>query len=291
MRDKGIDKGSIRYFDDSHRNARGLEKNFFGFRKMFRDYHVKLNVPFYDACCPALTGDIYPVRFNAGTSSLERFNGTTWVAADDTVSSIQTGLTAFAGGGQGSAVALTAGFNEVGTAATAGDSVKLPTAVAGTTVTVKNDGATAIDVFPFLGDTINDGSANTAVRVAPQSTVSFVAINATNWEADNQVISTNTISEQTSAAGVTIDSVLLKDGGVSNSGATMFAGFFPTTAAQALTGAGAINVTAFLTKFTSSGAAQALTLAAGTQTRCRWWFRCINSYICRWYDHNFHYSR
>ena len=45
----------------------------------------------------------------------------------------------------------------------------------------------------------------------------------------------------------------------------MFGGFFPTTAAQALSGAGACNVTAYLTKFTSTGAAQALTLASGTQ--------------------------
>ncbi len=76
-------------------------------------------------------------------------------------------------------------------------------------------------------------------------------------------IKSDTIAEETAAAGVTADGVLLKDGGVSAN--SMFAGFFPTIAAQALSGAGAVNVTAYLTKFTSTGAAQALTIASGTQ--------------------------
>jgi len=71
------------------------------------------------------------------------------------------------------------------------------------------------------------------------------------------------ISELNAAEGVTADGVLFKDGGVSAN--SMYAAFFPTAAAQALTGAGACNVTSYLTKFTSSGAAQALTLASGTQ--------------------------
>lgn len=76
-------------------------------------------------------------------------------------------------------------------------------------------------------------------------------------------IKTNTITERTAASGVTVDGVLLKDGGVSAN--SMFAGFYPTTAAQALSGAGACNVTSYLTNYTSTGGAQALTLASGTQ--------------------------
>jgi hypothetical protein len=76
-------------------------------------------------------------------------------------------------------------------------------------------------------------------------------------------ISTDLISEETAAAGVTIDGVLIKDGGISAN--DMYAGFFPSTAAQALSGAGAVNVTAFLTKYTSTGGAQALTIASGTK--------------------------
>ena len=47
-------------------------------------------------------------------------------------------LTAFAGGGQASALALTAQINRVTTVATAGDSVKLPAATAGAQVDRKS---------------------------------------------------------------------------------------------------------------------------------------------------------
>ncbi len=74
---------------------------------------------------------------------------------------------------------------------------------------------------------------------------------------------TDTISEYTSAAGVTIDGVLLKDGGVSAN--SSFAGFFKLGAVQTLSGAGAINITAYNTQFTSTGTGNALTLASGDQ--------------------------
>jgi hypothetical protein len=41
--------------------------------------------------------------------------------------------------------------------------------------------------------------------------------------------------------------------------------YIPATAPQALSGAGAVNVTTYLTNYTSTGAAQALTLAAGVR--------------------------
>lgn len=76
-------------------------------------------------------------------------------------------------------------------------------------------------------------------------------------------LATGTISEQVADVGVTVDGALIKDGGISAN--SMFAAFYPTTAAQALSGAGAVNVTSYLTKYTSTGGAEALTLAAGTQ--------------------------
>lgn len=85
----------------------------------------------------------------------------------------------------------------------------------------------------------------------------------TNFDTTPIAISTDTISEQTVGNGITIDGALIKDGGISAN--SMFAGFFPTTAAQALSGAGTVNVTSYLTKYTSTGGAQALTLASGTQ--------------------------
>jgi len=80
MKDYGIDKGFVQHRDDSNRNQRGWGKGFFGFRKMFRDYLTKLNVAFFDTCCPAASGEnVFPVRWNDTLQRLEKFNGTSWV--------------------------------------------------------------------------------------------------------------------------------------------------------------------------------------------------------------------
>lgn len=101
---------------------------------------------------------------------------------------VTTGITAYAGGGQTNATQLNFGTNEITVCATAGDSVKLQPAQADARIIVINDGATACDVFPFLGDTINDGAVNIAVRVAPGNETTFTAINGTNWETSTQTI-------------------------------------------------------------------------------------------------------
>ena len=80
---------------------------------------------------------------------------------------------------------------------------------------------------------------------------------------DTNGVFTGTISEQVVGNGVTVDGVLLKDGGVSNGAATILAGFYPKAAQQALSGAGAINVTSYYTAWTTT-AADAGTLADGT---------------------------
>lgn len=95
-----------------------------------------------------------------------------------------TGITAFATGGQASATALTAEINNVTTCATAGDSVKLPAAVAGKKVVVKNSGATALDIFPASSDSIDALAVNLAVRIQPGSVITFHAKDATVWESD-----------------------------------------------------------------------------------------------------------
>lgn len=80
MKDYGLDKGLIKFLDDSERSKRGWSKGFWGFRKMFRDYLTKLNVAFYDTCCPAASEEgMFPVRYNSNLQRLEMFNGTAWV--------------------------------------------------------------------------------------------------------------------------------------------------------------------------------------------------------------------
>lgn len=96
-----------------------------------------------------------------------------------------TAITAFAGGGQASAIALTAEINNVTVVATAGDSVKLKAAVAGAHQWVKNSGATALDIFPASDDSINALAVNLAVRLQPGSSVHFYAKDGTVWESNN----------------------------------------------------------------------------------------------------------
>lgn len=93
--------------------------------------------------------------------------------------SAATGITAYAGGGQGSATELTNNLNEITTCATAGDSVKLPaTFSAGMPVTVVNSGAARADLYPASGDTIGGLAADTAIQVLPGQTVRVQAITA-----------------------------------------------------------------------------------------------------------------
>lgn len=100
----------------------------------------------------------------------------------DTLESDNAGvdaLTAHAGGTQAAALQLAAGINRVTVVATAGDSVKLPLAAAGVSVTVINaDSTDSLNVFPFLGDTINALGANAAFALAAGKTVTFVAAGA-----------------------------------------------------------------------------------------------------------------
>lgn len=90
-------------------------------------------------------------------------------------------LTAFSGGGQGSATALTKAINRVTTVAASGDSVKLPAALAGQMVTVINAASTnPMDCFPASGDAINALAANTALSIVANTTVIFFcAVNGT----------------------------------------------------------------------------------------------------------------
>ena len=91
-------------------------------------------------------------------------------------------ITALAGGGQGSATALTSDINTITTCVTAADSVKLPTAVAGMLVVVNNAGATYANVFPVTGGIIDALAANTAVSLPAGSSLTFTCTVAGTWK-------------------------------------------------------------------------------------------------------------
>lgn len=90
-------------------------------------------------------------------------------------------ITAYAGGGQTNGTVLSSYINRVTTVATAGDSIKLPTATAGADLIVINATATSMNVFPFLGSYINALSVNAAYAVAAGKTVHFVCPVAGRW--------------------------------------------------------------------------------------------------------------
>jgi hypothetical protein len=84
------------------------------------------------------------------------------------------GLTAHAGGGQGSALALPAQINRVTVVGSAADSVILPASKAGMQIiTVNGAASNSMNVFPATGETINALSANTAFAVAAGKTCQF----------------------------------------------------------------------------------------------------------------------
>lgn len=96
--------------------------------------------------------------------------------------STQDTITAFAGGGQASAVQVTAMNARVTTVASAADSIKLMPSVKGLVVYITNAAATnSMNVFPSTGDAINALSANTAFAVAAGKTCGFVCYTAGQW--------------------------------------------------------------------------------------------------------------
>lgn len=96
---------------------------------------------------------------------------------------VENTVTAFAGGGQGSATALTATtkFHRVSTCATAGDSVKFPTSVANDWHLLINDGATSCQMFGAGTDTIDGVATATGVALPAGHRALLSCTAAGNW--------------------------------------------------------------------------------------------------------------
>lgn len=98
--------------------------------------------------------------------------------------SVDTGVTAYAGGGQTNAVLLTGKWNNVTTVATAGDSVKLTPSVVGISQVVTNSGANPMQVFGSGTDTINGIATATGVLQAVGTSVEYRCDVAGNFVAN-----------------------------------------------------------------------------------------------------------
>jgi hypothetical protein len=100
-------------------------------------------------------------------------------------SSAQTSLTAHAGGGQGSALQITAMVAQFSTVATTGDSAVLPLATglptgAALTISVVNTGANSMNVFCPVGGTMN-GVSNGSAAVSNTVPTIFFATSPSAW--------------------------------------------------------------------------------------------------------------
>lgn len=96
---------------------------------------------------------------------------------------VDTGITASASSDQAGATQLNYRISEITVVATAGDSVKLPQAdvVGMTMLVVNNDAAESADVFPFLGDSINQLAVNLALAVANNVATYFICVAPGRW--------------------------------------------------------------------------------------------------------------
>jgi hypothetical protein len=147
-----------------------------------------------------------------------------------------TGLTA-TGSSQATALQLAnrTALNEITTAASSTGVVLPAPKSLGMTITIANQGANTLSVYPQLGGTIDNGTANAAVTLAPGKTAAYEASSLTNW----YTVAT-TASAGGSVTSAAIDSAFgSTQGDILYRNATVWTVLAPGTAGQALESGGA----------------------------------------------------
>lgn len=97
------------------------------------------------------------------------------------INSISAAVSA-AGATQGTATVLVSNINNVTVVAAAADGVRLPTAVAGMRILVRNsDAADTLKIYPATGGQINALGANVSFSLTAGSTIELMATTATQW--------------------------------------------------------------------------------------------------------------
>jgi hypothetical protein len=137
------------------------------------------------AGAPGANGVVAPGATSAA-DYLDTVNGVQYTLSKQgwqpMLESVQDAITAHAGGGQGSAVLITAQNARVTVVGTAADSVVLPPSVPGLIITISNAAAVnSLNVFPPVGSSIDNGAANAASAVAALKTATFTCYSATQW--------------------------------------------------------------------------------------------------------------
>lgn len=123
------------------------------------------------------------VTINSGTATLQTLTVTGALTASGGVTGpvrLPVAAVAAAGTNQGTAAALAEGLNVV-SAADGTKGVRLPTAVAGMVVVVKNTVAAALPIYPATGAAVNAVAANSAYSIGNLTSTMLVASSATQW--------------------------------------------------------------------------------------------------------------
>jgi uncharacterized membrane protein len=123
------------------------------------------------------------VTITSGTATLQTLTVTGALTASGGVTGavrVPVAAVAATGSTQANAAALAEGLNVV-SAADGTKGVRLPTAVAGMVVIVKNTAAAALKIYPAVGGAINAVSADGAYSITNTTSVLLVASSATQW--------------------------------------------------------------------------------------------------------------
>lgn len=99
--------------------------------------------------------------------------------------------TAFAGGGQASATAISVSTARFTTVASAGDSAKLMAAAPGLVVTVINSGTNLLNLFPQTGEQINNLGANIAFAIPVDGVIDLFCTASGVWHTLGTVTAAN----------------------------------------------------------------------------------------------------
>ena len=106
-------------------------------------------------------------------------SGTVITATNNHVYGVADGIVAL-GSNQGDATAISKDINVITTAA-AGTGVRLPATTPGLRMTIVNEGANAINVYPANGAQINSLATNAAYSLAVGARLDFVSTTTTKW--------------------------------------------------------------------------------------------------------------
>ena len=129
-------------------------------------------------------------NFETGDKPTETQFGDAWdsyvnLLDDGALVGGEDAMTAFSGGGQGSATQITKKVNRFTTVAAPADSAKLPVAVPGMSVYVENSGVSAMDLYPAVGGVIAGLGVNNPQSVPAGVTIILASSVAGGWSIYN----------------------------------------------------------------------------------------------------------